>query len=458
MLWNDWFMLLDLVEKSCVMAVFAYGLLRSPFFRQLVEEKQQKRQQLILGLIFSLFSVYGIYNGLLVNGVLVALSRPGPILAGLLAGPALGTGVGTVTALVRYYHGGEHVIAASLASLAAGIFAGCYSKWRGGPVLSVREAVVFAAGFEVLARFSNLLIANQNMDIFLLEVKNQAVVFLPMVLGNSIMVAFFIFVVNVLREEHQIRSTQARMEGELALARQIQQSLVPALPPVFPLPPSFSLHAVLNPAREVGGDLYDFFFLDEKRFCFVIADVSGKGMAAALFMSATRTLFKAQADRESDTGDILERVNAELCRGNDASMFVTLFCGIMNMATGAIVYSNAGHNPPYLLRRNGNVEMLTARHGPALGVMEGRRYSSGRMEMCPGDSLLMYTDGVTEAMNECRELLGNQRLEAVLEKSSNLDPRQLLAAVTDRLDNFVGGAEQADDITLLALRFGKAPV
>ncbi|HWR38705.1 MAG TPA: SpoIIE family protein phosphatase [Patescibacteria group bacterium] len=451
MLWNDWNMLLDLMEKSCVMAVFAYGLLRSPFFCQLMEQKQQWRQQLVFGFVFSIFSAYGIYNGLMVNGLLVALSRPGPILAGLMAGPVLGTSVGFITAVIRYSYGGENALAAGSTSLIAGILAGLYSWWRKGPVLSVREAVLFTVGFELLARVVPVLLIADRMQL----VKIQLLVILPMVLGNGMMVAFFVLVLNTLRAEQKIRSQQARLEGELSLAREIQQSMVPALPTGCIYSTSFSLHAILEPAREVGGDLYDFFFLDEHRFGFVIADVSGKGIAAALFMSATRTLFKSQADREAQTGEIVRRVNEELCRGNNASMFVTLFCGILDIRTGEVTYSNAGHNPPYLLCQDDKALLLADRHGPALGVVEGMCFSSGKLRMAAGDVLLMYTDGVTEAMNGQMELFGDQRLEAALLGSDSNEPCQLLPLVMDHLQNFTAGAEQSDDITMLALRFDR---
>ena len=443
-------MLLDLFEKACVMAVIACFLVRAPFFSKLLVKKLEVQQQILLGFIFTLFSVYGAVNGLLVDGNLVALSHSGQILAGLLAGPVLGSCVGGVVAVLRYLLGGELVHISALTSLFAGVLAGLYYRFKAGSSISVIEGIFFTASFELVARISQLFFT-ANFDKTL---KVQEVILLPMVLGHMMMVGIFMLVVQNLLEERRNRKIQERLESELSMARNIQLSLVPNSFPTFSNGQDIDIYAILQPAKEVGGDIYDFFFIDEDRFCFIIGDVSGKGMPAALFMSATRTLFKAQADREQDTAEILRRVNNELYRGNDSSMFVTVFCGILHMKTGEVIFSNGGHNPPYLYRE-GALEMLAHKHGPALGILEEIDYGSDKIILQSGDMLVMYTDGVSEAMNGLNEMYGVQRLEQAIVGNENAKGEEILKGIMIEVEQFVSGAEQSDDITMLAVHYRK---
>src|SRR5215510_2399849 len=189
-----------------------------------------------------------------------------------------------------------------------------------------------------------------------------------------------------------------RMEQALKLAHDIQMSMLPKGFPPFPERREFDIFAAIAPAKEVGGDFYDFFFIDEDHLCFAIGDVSGKGVPASLFMAVTKTVFKATAGNGGNPSEILARVNAEICRDNDSCMFVTFFFGILNVRTGQVDYSNGGHNLPYYLHQNG-VSPLQNFCGRALGLVAQSPYASGRMILSPGEALLLYTDGVTEAMD-----------------------------------------------------------
>ena len=175
----------------------------------------------------------------------------------------------------------------------------------------------------------------------------------------------------------------------------MQISMVPGTFPAFPERQEFSIHGFLEPAREMGGDFYDFFLIDAERLCFCIGDVSGKGVSAALFMAVTKTLIRLRAADDPSTASILTHVNGELCQDNANAMFVTLFIGILNTRTGALGYSNAGHIPPYLKRRDGTAQNLMP-HGPVAGIAEGMFYGEGRETLGAGDFFYMYTDGVTE--------------------------------------------------------------
>jgi sigma-B regulation protein RsbU (phosphoserine phosphatase) len=246
-----------------------------------------------------------------------------------------------------------------------------------------------------------------------------------------------------------------RMEETLKLAHDIQMSMVPKIFPPFPDRSEFDIFATLAPAKEVGGDFYDFFFIDNDHLCFAVGDVSGKGVPASLFMAVTKTLFRATASNGGTPGEILARLNAEICRDNESCMFVTLFCAILNIRTGQVDYSNGGHNLPYHLYQRG-VSPLENLGGRVLGLVEQSPYASGRMVLAPGEALLLYTDGVTEAMDSRERLYSDQRLAEFLASNHGSSPRQIVDDLVSDVRSFAGAAPQSDDITALALRyFGK---
>jgi phosphoserine phosphatase RsbU/P len=254
--------------------------------------------------------------------------------------------------------------------------------------------------------------------------------------------------------EHLKETTAAkeRIESELKIAHEIQMSMVPKIFPPFPERSEFDIFATLVPAKEVGGDFYDFFFIDDDHLCFAVGDVSGKGVPASLFMAVTKTLFRATAGNGGTPGEILARLNMEICRDNESCMFVTFFCGILNIRTGEVDYSNGGHNLPYFLYRDG-ARLLENFGGRALGLVEEGSYASGRLVLEPGEALLLYTDGVTEAMDPNDTLYSDQRLAQFLGMNRGSAPRQIIGDLIDDVRHFAGKAPQSDDITALALHF-----
>jgi sigma-B regulation protein RsbU (phosphoserine phosphatase) len=252
----------------------------------------------------------------------------------------------------------------------------------------------------------------------------------------------------------QTTAAKERIESELKIARNIQMSFLPKRLALegFDLP--VDLHAHLLPAKAVGGDLYDFFPMDEgQRLFFAIGDVSDKGVPAALFMAVTKTLVKGFADQYRDPGEILDRVNNELCVNNDSAMFVTYLCGILDLQTGEVQFANAGHNPPLLARANGHHEWLKLPPGLVLGGMEEMTFPVSSVKLETGDSLLLYTDGVTEAMSPKNELFGEAALEATYAKVKTSSALVQVQAVFDAVDAHADGAEQSDDIAALVLRY-----
>jgi PAS domain S-box-containing protein len=253
-----------------------------------------------------------------------------------------------------------------------------------------------------------------------------------------------------------IKAQKERMESELNVGREIQMSFVPDFSSL-PDHAEFSICAALEPAREVGGDFYDSYFLDEERFCFCIADVSGKGVPAALFMAMAKTLIKSRAGDDRSIASILTHVNDELSADNQACMFVTVFAGILNIRSGELVYTNAGHNPPYIRKKDGTLRRLDQRHGPAIGAMEGMVYKEERDRLQPGDLLFLYTDGVTEAIDTENHLFTEDRLKDLLTAKGTKGAQTAVDHTVAAVRAFEGEAEQTDDITVLALEFHGRP-
>ena len=251
----------------------------------------------------------------------------------------------------------------------------------------------------------------------------------------------------------QLEKAKERMESELKIAHALQGAILPKTMPEYP---TYSGHAVMTPAREMGGDFYDFFTLDDGRLSVVMADVSGKGVPAAFFMAIARTVMRAAAARHPNPGPCLQEVNDAICEQNPQDLFVTLFYGILDPDTGEFVYANAGHNPPFVVKHPGDVSPLPMTGGIAVGVMPGMPYDEDAMTLAPGDTMFLYTDGITEAMNVNHEEFTEARLEVVLAEARDLPVDSVLENVTSAVVKFVGEAEQSDDITCVVLRYDGA--
>jgi serine phosphatase RsbU (regulator of sigma subunit) len=255
-----------------------------------------------------------------------------------------------------------------------------------------------------------------------------------------------------------MKTAKERMEGELNVAADIQMSMLPLDFPAFPDRGEFSVYATLEPAREVGGDFYDFFLIDDDHLCFCIADVSDKGVPAALFMAVTKTLIKSHAAANLSPASIVTAANEELCEDNESSMFVTIFLCILNIQTGHLTYTNAGHNPPYIKTSRGDLVILDERHGPVAGAVGGVAYDEDDRQLDPGDYVILFTDGVTEAMNSSHELYSEEALESLLEETRLESSEQATGLIFESVRDHAGSAEQSDDITVLTLEFVGAPV
>ena len=248
-----------------------------------------------------------------------------------------------------------------------------------------------------------------------------------------------------------IADAAARIDAELAFAKAIQHSALPSVFPPYPGRNEFDIHAAMYTAKEVGGDFYDFYFVDEDTLAFLVADVSGKGIPAAMFMMQSKTLLKSFAESGMPIEQVFTTANEKLCEGNDAGMFVTAWMGLLNVKTGLVTFANAGHNPPLVKRADGNFEYHKTRAGFVLAGMEGIRYRKFELQLQPGDTVYLYTDGVTEATNVVQELYGDTRLLTLLNQQQGSAAKEVCEAVKADVDAFAGEAEQFDDITMLCL-------
>ena len=251
----------------------------------------------------------------------------------------------------------------------------------------------------------------------------------------------------------EITAEKERIGTELALATRIQADMLPNIFPAFPERPDFDIYASMDPAKEVGGDFYDFFLIDEKHLGIVMADVSGKGVPAALFMMISKILVQNFAMTGRSPAQVLQAVNNQICANNREEMFVTVWFGVLDTETGIITAANAGHEYPVLMQQGGQFELLKDKHGLVIGAMDGVRYKEYELTLNRGAKLFLYTDGVPEATNAQNELFGTERMLAALNEDPDASPEGILRNVRKAVDGFVMEAEQFDDLTMLCLEF-----
>lgn len=254
-------------------------------------------------------------------------------------------------------------------------------------------------------------------------------------------------------ENAKITSEKQRISTELDMARRIQRSMLPEIFPAFPDRKEFDIYATMEPAREVGGDFYDFFLIDNDHLCLAIADVSGKGVPAALFMMMSKIILQNCASIGLTPSGILERTNSAICSNNDLEMFVTVWLGILEISTGRVIAANAGHECPAIMRADGKNEIFRDRHGFVIGGMDGMKYREYEIQLHPGDKIFVYTDGINEAMDANRNMFGTDRIVRALNETENASPQKVLETVRESVRMFVKDTEQFDDMTMLCMEY-----
>ena len=259
--------------------------------------------------------------------------------------------------------------------------------------------------------------------------------------------------IDLVRLQHDLEQENERIRSELAMASRIQSAMLPGIFPAFPERKEFDIYASMDPVRGVGGDFFDFFFIDRDHLCLLIADVSGKGIPAALFMMASKIILADNAKSGKSPAQILQDTNEAICANNPEEMFVTVWLGILDISTGLLTTANAGHEYPALMHADGRFELFRDRHGLVVGGMPGVKYHEHSLQMYPGSKLFVYTDGVPEATDAENALFGTTRMLEALNAHANESPKQILHGVRQAVNEFVSDMEQFDDLTMMCLEF-----
>ncbi len=464
-------MLIALSNSATSVLVAGYLLTRTPFFLQkpLLEKTYNFKLNLSLIVFFGFFSIYGTLSGFRIDNAIANTRYIAPVVAGLIAGPVVGFGAGLIGGLHRLLDGNFASIPSAISTTVAGLAAGLYFKYkiknRDG-FAGVVEASVFALIIQLYHLGQALVFENFTSSDFARGFAIVKAVFVPMVLANSIGTGIFAYMISnlynekkTLDERDNFLKINTRIESELKIATDIQMSMVPTVFVTVPHKDEFKLFATMQPAKEVGGDFYDFFLVDDEKLFFVVGDVSDKGVPAALFMAVTKSFIKALGKTAHQPHQLLNLLNHYISEENKTLMFVTIFCGYLNYKTGELEYTNAGHNPPIILRADGNVEMLELPPGCVLGVSFGEEcnfFSSKKIKLNPDDIIIAYTDGITEARNIQKDLFSESRLFEIIKSLKTKEPEEIVNNIENAVKNFVGTAPQADDLTVMALRYNKA--
>ena len=451
-------LLIDLIKTASVIIVFAYLVTRTRFFIDLIEKKATLRSKIYTILIFGALSIFGTYGGIVLpSGAIANIRDLGPLIAGLVGGPAVGIGAGLIGGIHRYFMGGFVAVPCSVATVIAGLIGGIIFVIRKGSspkvwTARVWQAALFATGVELIHMGLTLLLAKP-FDTALATVK---AVIVPMIAANAAGAAIFAFIVwnlvmerRTAAEKEKYRSELERKKFEIETARGIQQSFLPESTPSLK---GYDIAAFSLPALEVGGDFYDFIPISQNTWGLVIADVSGKGFPAALFMALSRTCVRANAMGKTTASETIRIANNLICHDAKSGMFVTLFYAMLDVDTRQLNYVNAGHNPPIFFKGNSGDVILLGAKGIALGVLEEINLQEMKIDLSKNDTVVFYTDGITEAINGKEEQFGQERLVKLITQNSHLSAKDLADKIKNEVLTFTQGQAQFDDLTLITLK------
>lgn len=449
-------LIISLIHSTSVVILVTYLITRTKVYTEIVEKRFTLENRLFLIVTLGLFSIYGTLGGVEILGARANIRDLGPAIAGLVGGPIVGFGAGFIGALHRYLLGGFTCQPCALATIFTGLAAGLIYKLNKDRFIGVAGAALFGITMQLFHAGLVILISRPLADAIALEKE----IFLPMLTANTIGLTVFALFITNLKKERETEAerdayllTKERMESELRVAHDIQFSMLPKIPSPLSSGTYYDLYATIRSAKEVSGDLYDFFQIDGDHLFFIVGDVSGKGVPAALFMALTKTLLKGMSTPGMEPDELLSKVNSKIIPENDSLMFVTLFCGKLNFKTGELIYTNAGHNPPLIIRQNKEVDWLKLPPGLVLGVESGVGYTSKKVKLAPEEGVIVYTDGVTEAMNRAQELFSEDRLIETVRSFKNLSAKEMVDNILKAVSSFTLDVEQSDDITIMALCF-----
>ena len=450
--------LLVLLQLICVIIVVAYLLTRSRIFPEILDGNTGFKTQILLVLIFGALSIYGTLSGVVFLGAPINVRDLGPMLAGLLGGPWVGLGAGLIGAAHRMTMGGFTMYACSIATVFAGLFGGLIWLYHKRKFCGTTFAVVFA----ILMEAFHMLLALTLCQPFEQALSVVSMVSLPMIVANAAGMYVFASMVENIQSERKMQAERntlmreiERKNTELSIAAGIQKSF---LPDTISQIEGFEIVGKSVMAKEVGGDFFDVIPLEvlplgKGQLGIMIADVSGKGIPAALFMALSRIVVRVNATWYGKRpAAAIRDANTIISNDSKSGMFVTLFYGFLDSESRTLTYVNAGHNPPIHYRaRDGTLAELPAT-GIAMGVLDNAEYAQDTVQLSPGDILILYTDGITEAENAKQEMFDLERLEKVILASRTLPAQEISTEILNAVRDFSGDYPQSDDITLMIIR------
>ena len=445
----------NMISTLAVILVVASFIGGSDLLTRVFGSKHNWKYSALTGVLGGIFGIYGTMSGLQLNGAIISVRDIGPMLAGFTGGPLGGLIAGIIAGVHRYFFGSKESMttilvtyACIIATVCIGIMCGFLSKKFHDRLKKPWWAFLTGVVMEIF-HLSIFLLIVKPFDTALNTVKTIA---LPFILVNAGGFTLMITMIAYLEKQRTIALERSRLKTELEVATVIQRSLLPVITETYPGRSELQLAASMEPAKEVGGDFYDIFYAEKDRLAFVMADVSGKGIPAALFMATSKTILQNCVRDFSSLAEAVTVANNSLCSNNAAQMFVTAWIGVLDIATGELTFICAGHNPPILVSE-GKAEYIKRRSGFVLAGMEGMKYREQTLTMKMGDRLFLYTDGVTEAENKVHELFGEERLAACFEQSEDKTPEEIINDVKAAVEVHVNGMEQFDDMTMLCIRY-----
>ncbi|MBQ3390508.1 MAG: SpoIIE family protein phosphatase [Firmicutes bacterium] len=436
-----------LIGTLAVILVVASIIGGSNLLHRFFGNRRSWKYVLIAGLLGGIFGIYGNISGIDYNGAVISVRDIGPMLAGFIGGPWGGLLGGLIAGAHRYTMGGITAEACIIATCCIGTMCGLLSDRYHERMIKPWMALLIGAAMEVF-HLCIVLLMVRPFETALDIVQSIA---LPFIIVNAVGFTLMMAVMAYIENQRTMTMERSRLQSELEVATIIQQSLLPPISDTYPGRPEFDIRGYMRPAKQVGGDFYDVFFLTPDKIAFLIADVSGKGIPAALFMASAKITLQNCVRDFIDLSESIRLANDSLCNNNEAEMFVTAWIGILDIPTGEVDFVCAGHNPPVLITGQGP-EYIRHRGGFVLGGMEGLTFRPQHLDLKQGDVLFLYTDGVTEAENAANDLYGEERLENLLSSLKTPDADSVIETVRKDVADFVGGVDPSDDMTMLCIR------
>lgn len=445
--------LLVLIEKACVIIVIAYIVSRIKYFQEILEGNFTFKNQLVIILIFGAISIFGSYSGVSISGALANVRDLGPMIAGLVGGPIVGLGAGLIGGLYRYFFlGGPTTLPCSIATILSGLFAGIIFLANGRKFIGIFGAVVFAVLMESFHILLVVLILKPQP--LALEIAEELT--LPVIFANAIGILVFSFIIsNLLRERKTAEERNMyfdeleRKKNELKVAQKIQQTF---LPESVPFLKDFDVAALNIPAKEVGGDFYDFIPITEDKIGIAIANVSEKGVPAALLMALSKTIVQTKARETNQVSDVMEYLNKLVIIEAESGIDLSLFYSVLDMKNKTLTYINAGHESLLVFKKDTANIIELVNDDFKLGKIINIELEEKEISLNSGDVMVFYTDGIINALNEEGEPFGAERLKILIKENYNLLSEDIVLRIKQEISFFSKDNTQFDDMTLVVLK------